>query len=108
MQALCEPVEPPKDDEAYYAYFSSAEQGDAATLKANEPQRLALYKLVAALVRAYANLAGEMAQAGYGAAEAAKIKEEVTLYERLRSQVKIHSADATDLKQNEPAMRHTH
>ena len=65
VRALCEPVEPPRDDQAFYRYFSSREHGNAAQLKANEPQRLALYKLTAALVRAYANLASEMTEAGY-------------------------------------------
>jgi len=106
IRALCEPVEAPRDDQAFYRYFSSKEHGNAAQLKANEPQRLALYKLTAALVRAYANLASEMPAAGYTEAEAASIKQEVTFYENLRTQVKLHSGDAIDLKQYEPAMRH--
>ncbi len=106
IRALCEPVEPPRDDPAFYRYFSSKDPGNAAQLKANEPQRLALYTLAAALVRAYANLANEMTAAGYTEAEAAAIKEEVAFYEKLRSQVKLHSGDAIDLKQYEPAMRH--
>jgi type I restriction enzyme R subunit len=57
-------------------------------------------------VRAYANLASEMTEAGYSDASAAAIKDEVTFYENLRSQVKLHSGDAIDLKQYEPAMRH--
>jgi len=105
-RALCEPVEAPRDDQAYYRYFSSKEHGNTAQLKANEPQRLALYKLTAALVRAYANLASEMTEAGYTEVEATDIKREVTFYENLRNQVKLHSGDAIDLKQYEPAMRH--
>jgi len=106
VRALCEPVEPPRDDQAFYRYFSSSEHGNVDQLKANEPQRLALYKLVSALVRAYANLASEMTEAGYSEAGTAAIKNEVTFYENLRSQVKLHSGDAIDLKQYEPAMRH--
>jgi type I restriction enzyme R subunit len=106
VRALCEPVEAPRDDQAFYRYFSSQEHGNAAQLKANEPQRLALYKLTASLVRAYANVAGEMTEAGYTDAQAESIKEEVTFYEQLRSQVKLHSGDAIDLKLYEPAMRH--
>jgi type I restriction enzyme, R subunit len=106
VRALCEPVEPPKDDLAYYRYFSSREPGNADQLKANEPQRLALYQLTAALVRAYANVAGEMAQAGYTASAAEAIRQEVAFYENLRAQIKLHSGDAIDLKQYEPAMRH--
>ena len=106
VRALCEPVEVPKDQAAYLRYFSSKESGNAAQLKANEPQRLSLYKLTAALVRAYANLAGEMAEAGYTEAQAEAIKQEVTFCENLRNEVKLHSGDAIDLKQYEPAMRH--
>ena len=106
VRALCEPVEPPKDQQAYFRYFSSKDPGNAAQLKANEPQRLSLYKLTAALVRAYANLASEMAEAGYTEAEAEAIKKEVTFYENLRNEVKLHSGDAIDLKMYEPAMRH--
>jgi type I restriction enzyme R subunit len=106
VRVLCEAVEPPKDDQAFYRYFSSTEQGDAAQLRATEPQRLALYKLVAALVRAYADLANEMLEAGYTKRQAADIKGEVLFYENLRSQIKLHSGDAIDLKQYEPAMRH--
>lgn len=106
VRALCEPVEPPKDQQAYFRFFSSKDAGDAEQLKANEPQRLALYKLVAALVRAYANLASEMGEAGFTESEAEAIKTEVTFYENLRNEVKLHSGDAIDLKQYEPAMRH--
>jgi type I restriction enzyme R subunit len=65
-----------------------------------------LYTLTAALVRAYANIANEMAQAGYSPAETEAIKQEVVFYENLRNEVKLHSGDAIDLKQHEPAMRH--
>ncbi len=106
VRALCEPVEVPKDQAAYLRYFSSRESGNAAQLKANEPQRLSLYKLTASLVRAYANLASEMAEASYTEAQALAIKQEVTFYESLRNEVKLHSGDAIDLKQYEPAMRH--
>jgi type I restriction enzyme R subunit len=106
VRALCEPVEPPKDQQAYFRYFSSKDHGNAEQLKANEPQRLSLYKLTAALVRAYADLASEMAEAGYDQAEAGAIKKEVTFFENLRNEVKLHSGDAIDLKQYEPAMRH--
>jgi type I restriction enzyme, R subunit len=106
IRALCEPVEVPKDQAAYLRYFSSQESGHAAQLKANEPQRLSLYKLTASLVRAYANLASEMSAAGYSDQQAAEIRQEVAFYENLRSEVKLHSGDAIDLKRYEPAMRH--
>lgn len=104
--ALCEPVDPPKDQPAYFRYFSAKESGDFEQLKQNEGKRLALYKHVASFVRAYANLASEMHEAGFSAQEAEAIKAEVTHYEHLRDEVKKHSGDAIDLKSYEPAMRH--
>jgi type I restriction enzyme R subunit len=105
VRALCEPVEVPKNQLAYFRYFSSSEHGNAEQLKSNEPQRLSLYKLTAALLRAYADIATEMIDAGYSETETAATKEEVTFYENLRNEVKLHSGDAIDLKQYEPAMR---
>ena len=106
VRALSEPVAPPKDQAAYLRYFSAKDAGNAAQLKANEPQRLSLYKLTASLIRAYANLASEMTEAGYTAAQAEAVNKDVTFYENLRNEVKLHSGDAIDLKQYEPAMRH--
>jgi type I restriction enzyme R subunit len=61
---------------------------------------------VAALIRAYADLANEMTEAGYSPDEAAKIKKEVEHYENLRAEVKLASGDYIDLKSYEPEMRH--
>ena len=106
VKALCEPVDPPRDTAAYLRYFCAAESGNAEQLKDNERERLALYKLAAALLRAYANLANEMSEAGYSAVEAQEIKAEVGHYETVRRQVKLASGDYIDLKMYEPAMRH--
>jgi type I restriction enzyme, R subunit len=106
VKALCEPVEPPRDTAAYLRCFCAQESGNAEQLKANESNRLALYKHVAALVRAYANLANELPDAGYTTAEAAGLKAEVTHYEQVREEVKLASGDYIDLKMYEPAMRH--
>jgi len=65
-----------------------------------------MYKLTASLIRAYANLANEMEEAGYSPAEIETTKAEVRHFENLRDEVKKHSGDAIDLKMYEPAMRH--
>jgi type I restriction enzyme R subunit len=106
VNALCEPVEPPKDTAGYFRYFCAKESGNAEQLKDNEPNRLALYKHVAALVRAFANLANELEEAGYTAAEIQALKSEVDHYEKVRNEVKLASGDYIDLKMYEPAMRH--
>ncbi|MCA8920079.1 MAG: type I restriction endonuclease subunit R, partial [Planctomycetes bacterium] len=106
IKALCEPVEPPKDTAAYLRYFCAKDSGNALQLKENEARRLALYKLTASLIRAYANLANEMGEAGYPASEAAEIKVEVDHFAKVRDEVKLASGDYIDLKKYEPAMRH--
>jgi type I restriction enzyme R subunit len=106
VKALCEPVEPPRDTAAYLRYFCAVHSGNADELKENEPKRLALYRHVAAFVRAYANLANELPEAGYGPTEIAELKAEVEHYESVRMEVKLASGDYIDLKMYEPAMRH--
>jgi type I restriction enzyme R subunit len=106
VKALCEPVELPKDSAAYLRYFCAKDSGDAEQLKANEPKRLALYKHVAAFVRAYANLASELMEAGYTTADINTLKAEVDHFEKVRNEVKLASGDYIDLKMYEPAMRH--
>ena len=102
VKALCEPVEPPYDSDAYRHYFCHGGKG----LAANERKRLTLYRAVAAFLRAYANLANEMIEAGYTEAERQTIRDEVSHYEKVRQEVKLASGDYVDLKVFEPAMRH--
>jgi type I restriction enzyme R subunit len=106
IKALCEPVALPKDTLAYLRFFCAVESGNAEQLKENEPKRLALYKLTAALLRAFANLASELAEAGYTPAEIATIQNEVDHFDKVRNEVKLASGDYIDLKMYEPAMRH--
>ncbi len=61
---------------------------------------------MAALIRAFANLANELDEAGYTAAEIGALKDEVRHYENIRQEVKLSSGDYIDLKMYEPAMRH--
>ncbi len=106
IKALCEPVEPPKQMIDYIHYFCGGVQAEGDVLEENEPKRIALYKYTVALIRAYANIASEMAEAGYTEVESNIIKEEVAYYENVRSTIKIASGDYIDLKAYEPAMRH--
>ena len=106
VRALCEPVAPPQDTLAFQHYFCAADTADRDALAANEPRRVSLYKHVAALVRAYAGLANDMAEAGYTAAEAQAIRSEVSHYESVRQEVKLTAGDYIDTKVFEPAMRH--
>ncbi|MFE9307350.1 type I restriction endonuclease subunit R [Streptomyces sp. NPDC006706] len=106
IRALCEPVEPPKNTLQYQQYFCAREQGNAEQLKANEPKRVELYKSVAAVTRAYGNLANEMKAAEYSDAEAEAIKEEIAHYANVREEVKLGAGENVDFKQYEAGMRH--
>ncbi|MFF5498945.1 type I restriction endonuclease subunit R [Streptomyces aquilus] len=106
IRALCEPVAPPKNTLQYQQYFCAREQGNAEQLKANEPKRVELYKSVAAVTRAYGNLANEMQAAGYSDAEAAAIKDEIAHYANVRDEVKLGAGENVDFKQYEAGMRH--
>ena len=105
VKALCEPVRLPRHTLDYLHYFCAEDTADKEALAANEPKRVALYQAVAALLRAYANLANEMAEAGYSPQESATIKAEVTHYNEVQEAVKRASGDYIDMKQYEPAMR---
>jgi type I restriction enzyme R subunit len=106
IKALCEPVDMPKDTEAYIRYFCAKDTSDKDQLKENESKRITLYKLAVSLIRAFANLANELPEAGYSAQEIERIKKEVDDYEKVRTEVKLASGDYIDLKLYEPSMRH--
>jgi type I restriction enzyme R subunit len=106
IRALVEPVAPPKDEPAYSRYFCSDPAGEQTQLKENEQKRLALYKQVAQVLRAFAGVAGDEIAAGYTAAEFAAITKEVTEYSAIRDVIKLVSGDYIDLKMYEPAMRY--
>lgn len=106
IKLLCEPVAPPKDTQAYIHYFCALDTENKDELKENEQKRLALYKHVVALVRAYAAIANEMPEAGYTAKEIEEIKAAVKYYENVRAEVQLTSGDYIDLKAYEADMRH--
>lgn len=105
VRALCEPVSPPKGTLQYQHYFCAMESGNAEQLKANEPKRVDLYKGVASLVRAYANLANRMSEAGYSPSEAESIRQQVKHFVDVRDEVKLGAGENVDLKQFEAGMR---
>src|SRR5450759_3970059 len=76
LALLCEPVAPPKGELEYIHYFCGNTE-IASDLKEREPQRAALYKASASLVRAYANIADELDPAGYNAADIGRIKQQL-------------------------------
>jgi type I restriction enzyme R subunit len=102
---LCEPVATPKDTLAYIRYFCG-NTDIPEELKSREVQRTALYKATVALIRAYANIANEMEEAGYSEKEIAGIKKQLDFYLKLREEIRKASGETLDLKTYEADMRH--
>ncbi len=105
VRAICEPVPPPQGTLQYQRYFCAAEQGNATQLKANEFKRVALYKAVAAAIRAYGNLANDLVEAGYSDEQAIAIKAEIARYAAIRDEVRLGAGEDIDFKQYEAGMR---
>lgn len=105
LKALCEPVEIPRDTRQYIRYFCGNTElpGD---IKDKEPRRVAFYKAVIAFIRAYANIAESLEEAGYTPTEIAALKTDLKHFESLRKEIRLASSDYVDLKQFEPAMRY--
>lgn len=102
---LCEPVQPPKSSLDYQHYFcGNPEMEDE--LKATEFRRIALYKATIALIRAYANISGEMADAGYSNKDIEDISSRVDFYLKLREEMRKASGETLDLKTYEADMRY--
>ncbi|CAN5831548.1 HsdR family type I site-specific deoxyribonuclease [soil metagenome] len=105
LALLCEPVAPPKGDLEYLHYFCGNSE-IASDLSEREPQRAALYKATASLVRAYANLSDELEPAGYGPAKIGRIKDQINDYLNLREMIRRASGESLDIKPYEADMRH--
>jgi type I restriction enzyme R subunit len=106
IKALVEPVEPPKGTIEHIRYFCGKDTGSPEELKDTEPRRVSLYKMTITLIRAYANIADEMKEAGYNEKEIEAIKTDIKHFEEVRKEIQLASGDYVDLKQYEPAMRH--
>jgi type I restriction enzyme R subunit len=105
VKALCEPVKYPQDTAAHISYFCGNPE-IADDLKNTAPRRTLLYKFVAHLIRAYAQIANEMSSAGYTPQETTQMKAAVRHFENVRQEIKLASGDYIDLKMYESAMRH--
>lgn len=105
LALLCEPVEPPQGELEHIHYFCGNTE-IATDLQEREPQRVAFYKATASLVRAYANMADELEDAGYSSADIARLKQELDRYLKLREIIRRASGEHLDLKTYEADMRH--
>ncbi len=105
LALLCEPVAPPRGELEHIRYFCGNTE-IASDLVAHEPQRVMLYKGVVALLRAWANVADELATAGYAEADGARLRGLLDHYVKLREIVRKSSGETLDLKPYEADMRH--
>jgi len=105
LHYLCEPVLPPREMEQYLYYFCGS-AGSPEGLIETEPLRISFYKGVAGFVRAYADLAQNLSDAGYTEEEAVSLGAEVEGYSDLRAAIKKHSGEELDIKPYEADMRH--
>ena len=105
LEMICEPVAPPKGQLQYFHYFCGNTEIET-DLKEREAQRTALYKGTVALIRAYANIAGDMEEAGYNEREINHIKDRLDFYLKLREEIRKLSGETLDLKTYEADMRH--
>ena len=106
VRALCEPVKVPRKTQDYIHYFCGESGLNQDELTDKEALRITLYKAVVKLLRAFANIANEMPDAGYSAQDIDLIKSEVCHYEKVRDEIKLASGDLVEMKRFEPAMRH--
>ena len=105
LALLCEPVAPPRGVLEHIHYFCGNTE-IADDLSAHEPQRVMLYKGVVALLRAWANVADELAAAGYAEADGTRLRRLLDHYVKLREIVRKASGETLDLKPYEADMRH--
>lgn len=105
VDLLCEPVLQPKNDQEYIRYFCGNTE-ISEDLQDTEIRRTALYKATVSLIRAFANIAGELPDAGFSAAEIMDINKSVDKYVKLREVIRMASGETLDLKTYEADMRH--
>jgi type I restriction enzyme R subunit len=101
---LLDLVEPPQDDDQIYAYFSSVD-GQATDDEEQARRRQTLYRLAGAYARSFGTVAEDPDSAGFSETEMDTYRREVDSAIAIRDAVRLHSGDAVDLKQHEPAMR---
>ena len=105
LSYLCAPVAPPREIEQFIHYFCGA-AANANGLDETEALRVSFYKAVASFVRAFAELAQHLTEAGYSVGEAGRLQIEVQFYADVREAIKKHSGEELDIKPFESDMRH--
>lgn len=106
LRALCEPVKMPRTTLEFIKYFCFENDGDLDELEENESKRLALYRFTTSLLRAFADVVGNLEELDYAPKQIEEIKTEVVYFQKVRDEIKLASGDYIDLKKYEADMRH--
>ena len=106
LDDLCGGVEPPREELQFAHYFCGENGVGGLDDESYSRSREKLYKLVNRLIRAYAEIKGEMDEAGYTKTEQAEIEKQVNFYIWLKEYICTTSGDFLDLKKYEADMRH--
>lgn len=105
LRYLCEPVALPRQVEQFLHYFCGS-AANAEALNSTEALRVSFYKMVATFVRAFADIAQNLTEAGYSDAEEVVLRNDVEFYAEIRASIKKHSGEELDIKPYEADMRH--
>jgi type I restriction enzyme R subunit len=105
LSYLCAPVSAPKQIEQFIHYFCGG-ASDPEALTNTELLRITFYKSVSTFVRAYADLAQNLSEAGYSSVDAQALQMEANFYAEVREAIKMHSGEEFDIKPYEADMRH--
>jgi type I restriction enzyme R subunit len=105
LDDLCGGIPMPRAEIDYIHYFCGENGVVGIDDESCSRSREKLYKLVNRLIRAYAEIKGEMTEAGYTTTEQAEIDKQVTFYTALKVTIGNASGDFIDLKSYEADMR---
>ena len=104
LEQLCDGVEAPKKDQQYLHYFCGVSGMDEQSDEIFDRLREKLYKLVNALIRAFAEAKQYMMNTD-SAKDICNYEKKVCFYIELKQAIGIKSGDFIDLKAYEPDMR---
>jgi type I restriction enzyme R subunit len=105
LDDLCGGVPAPRAEIDYIHYFCGENGVGGIDDESCSRSREKLYKLANRLVRAYAEIKGEMLEAGYTITEQAEIDKKLIFYTALKETIGNASGDFIDLKSYEADMR---
>ncbi len=102
IRVFFEAIDKPMDTFSNLKYFCGKADDDEYIVQNNIMRRKALYDYTASLIKAYAEVAAELDEAGYSSGEILSIKNDIKYYETIRTEVRLVSCDYFEQKVYEP------